>query len=138
MFRSESYCHTHFLQGNVPVKRFKETSLRHYEKNSDGTIKLYALINHEYCVSGTYSGYTNSSLTFKLQGEYDYQETQGDTYYPKSQYSALKEAYETATRKYYHAQDFKFGLTTKTIYAYRTGDRRVVLTDSYPGGSWVD
>lgn len=130
--------HTHFLQGNVPVKRFKETSLRHYEKNSDGTIKLYALIDHEYCVSGTYSGYTNSSLTFKLQGEYDYQETQGDTYYPKSQYSALKEAYDTATRKYYHAQDFKFGLTTKTIYAYRTGDRRVVLTDSYPGGIWVD
>ena len=130
--------HTHFLQGRVPVKRFKETSLRHYEKNSDGTIKLYALIDHEYCVSGTYSGYTNSGLTFKLQGEYDYQETQGDTYYPKSQYSALEEAYETATKKYYHAQDFKFGLTTKTIYAYRTGDRRVVLTDSYPGGIWVD
>ena len=92
--------HTHFLQGNVPVKRFKETSLRHYEKNGDDTIKLYTLINHEYCVSGTYSGYTNSSLTFKLQGEYDYQETQGDTYYPKSQYSALEKKYKTATATY--------------------------------------
>lgn len=92
--------HTHFLQGNVPVKRFKETSLRHYEKNNDDTIKLYTLINHEYCVSGTYSGYTNSSLTFKLQGEYDYQETQGDTYYPKSQYSALEKKYKTATATY--------------------------------------
>lgn len=103
--------HTHFLQGNVPVKRFKETSLRHYEKNTDGTIKLYALINHEYCVSGTYSGNTNSSLTFKLQGEYDYQETQGDTYYPRSQYSALEKKYNNAKAnqyKWYYNSEYGF------------------------------
>lgn len=100
--------HTHFLQGSVPVKRFTEPSLRHYEKNSDGTIKLYTLLGHEYCVSGTYSGYTNSNLTFKLQGEYDYQENMGDTYYPRNQYSALEKKYNNAKANqqqwYYNSQ----------------------------------
>lgn len=140
--------HTHKISGTIKTATMCNTLwMRKLDGTvaDDGSMKAYFVEN--YSVTCCYSGNTNSGITATYNGT-TVTPNAGDgyaTYYTSDAYTKMKKAYETAkdnydtaTRKYYHAQDFKFGLTTKTIYAYRTGDRRVVLTDSYPGGIWVD
>lgn len=140
--------HTHKISGTIKTATMCNTLwMRKLDGTvaDDGSMKAYFVEN--YSVTCCYSGNTNSGITATYNGT-TVTPNAGDgyaTYYTSDAYTKMKKAYETAkdnydtaTKKYYHAQDFKFGLTTKTIYAYRTGDRRVVLTDSYPGGIWVD
>lgn len=140
--------HTHKISGTIKTATMCNTLwMRKLDGTvaDDGSMKAYFVEN--YSVTCCYSGNTNSGITATYNGT-TVTPNAGDgyaTYYTSDAYTKMKKAYETvkdnydtATRKYYHAQDFKFGLITKTIYAYRTGDRRVVLTDSYPGGIWVD
>ena len=140
--------HTHKISGTIKTATMCNTLwMRKLDGTvaDDGSMKAYFVEN--YSVTCCYSGNTNSGITATYNGT-TVTPNAGDgyaTYYTSDAYTKMKKAcetakdnYDTATKKYYHAQDFKFGLTTKTIYAYRTGDRRVVLTDSYPGGIWVD